>query len=151
MSFFYKTQCGVRHIIFVFPFLFIFSGIIIPRIETARQKILFSAVILYLLISILSYWKNYYPYTNEFITDKKMAYDYVGAGNLVFLQGDNFLKEYLNEHPDVHVAPHQPYKGIFVISIEDYLDIWNRHQYDWVKNYEPVGHVAHSYLLIEVK
>jgi hypothetical protein len=151
MSFFYKTQCGIRHILFMFPLLAIFFGSIIPNIKTAGQKFILAGTTLFLFISVLSYWKNYYPYTNEFILDKKSAYRFVGSQNLDFLQGGYFLNQYLSIHKDVKLAPRKNQPGIYVIAIHDYMDTWNRHQYDWIKCYRPVGHVAHDYLIIDAQ
>jgi len=149
-SFFYKTQCGVRHVIFIYPLLFIFSSKIISFLNTKIKKGFFIVLNLYALVSVLSYWKNYYPYTNEFIPDKKMAYQYVGASNIEFLQGGNFLMEFLKRNSGVMQAPKRPANGTFVISTEDYLDIWNRHEYDWLKKYTPVSHVACTYLVFNI-
>ena len=151
MSFFYQTQCGIRHIIFIYPFMFILSGAIIKRLKTLYSKIIVTALGLFLVISVIRYWGNYFPYTNEFIRDKKTAWRYVGAGNLEFHQGGYFITDYFKKHPGTKWAPTEPAAGIFVIDTEDYLDIWNRHRYDWIRQYKPSGHVAFNYLLIEVK
>lgn len=149
MSFFYQTQCGIRHIIFIFPFLFIFSGILIRHLSGAATKIICGLICLYLLLSVLRYWGNYFPYTNEFILDKKMAYAKVGTANLEFQQGYFFAQDYMKDHPDVQWAPKQATSGKFIISTEDYLDIWNRKEFEWISRYPPSGHVAYNYLLID--
>ena len=144
MSFFYKTQCGVRHVIFIFPLLIIMFGSIVSYVRTGLQMGFLVAVTLYLVISVLYYWRNYYPYTNEFILDKKNAYRYVGSQNLDFLQGGFFLNRYLSKNKGIDLAPKEPHPGRYAIAIHDYMDTWNRHHYDWLKCYEPVGHVAHN-------
>jgi hypothetical protein len=151
MSFFYKTQCGVRHIIFLLPLLMICFGSILTRLRTKSQKYLLGAVSFYLVFSVLSYWKNYYPYTNEFVIDKKNAYRYVGSQNLDFLQGGLFLKKFLAANNNVALAPKAPQPGVYVISIHDYMDNWNRHNYEWIKCYQPIDHIAHSYLIIDAR
>jgi hypothetical protein len=150
MSFFYKTQCGIRHIIFIYPFMFIFAAGIIPYISKTYEKILLGALCLYLVISVLFYWRNYYPYTNEFIYDKKNAYLKVGASNLEFQQGYFFAKEYMEQHPGVTFAPKEAATGVFIIRTDEYLDIWNTKEYAWISDLKPIGHVAYSYLLINV-
>ena len=149
-SFFYQTQTGLRHILFIYPFIFIGAGIIMPAIKSRYQKIVFILIMVLLFESVFRYWRNYYPYTNEFITDKKMAFKYVGAANLEFKQGGFFLQQYLREHPRVKLVPSKPQTGSFVMSVADYLDIWNRHQYDWIERFKPIGHVAYTYLVFEI-
>lgn len=149
MSFLYQTQCGIRHIIFIYPFIFIFSGAIINYLRRTVVRVVAVVAIIFLLISIGRYFGNYIPYTNEFILDKKMAYTKVGASNLEFRQGYYFAENYLSKHTNVKWAPKEPEPGRFIINIEDYLDIWNRHEYDWIAKYKPIDHVAYNYLLID--
>lgn len=149
-SFFYKTQCGLRHIIFIFPLIFIFISSLIGLIKGRMQKYFVIVTSVCLVVSVLVYWGNYYPYTNEFILNKKNAYRYVGAGNLEFLQGKYFAAKYLQQNPQVKFAPKKAENGLFLIDTENYLDVWNLHQYDWIKKYKPVDHVAYSWLLIKV-
>ena len=151
MSFFYQTQCGLRHIIFLYPFIFIMSGAVISKLQKLWAKIVFIACCLFLLVSVLRYWSNYFPYTNEFILDKKMAWQKVGSNNLDFRQGYFFAKKWMTKHPEVQWAPKQPQAGHFIINTEDYEDIWNRHEYDWIRKYTPAGHVAYTFLLINVQ
>lgn len=150
MSFFYKTQCGLRHIIFVYPFLFILSGSVLANLKNWRARVALIALTVFLLGSVLLYWGNYYPYTNEFIPDKKTAFRKVGAANLEFHQGYYFAERYLEKHPAVEWAPPEPKAGRFLISTEDYEDVWNRGRYSWIRKFDPIDHVAYNYLLIQV-
>lgn len=151
LSFFYKTQCGIRHIIFIFPFIFILSSSIINNAKRFFEKFGILAVSIYLVVSVLMYWRNYYPYTNEFIPDKKNAYAYVGAANLEFLQGKYFFENYLSKHPEVKRPPDFPSTGIFLVTTEEYLNVWNRKKYAWLKKVKPFGQVAYNGLLIKVE
>lgn len=150
MSFFYKTQCGLRHVIFIYPLITVYLGSIINNIQTIFQKSLLLVLSVYLFASVLSYWKNYYPYTNELITTKKFAYKYVGASNLNYSGNSYFVKKYLREHPEVKRAPHKPQSGFFVITVSSYLDNLNLHTHKWLECYEPIAHIGHSFLLLKV-
>jgi 4-amino-4-deoxy-L-arabinose transferase-like glycosyltransferase len=149
-SFFYKTQIGLRHVIFIYPFVFIIAGRIVLQVKRYWQYAFVIALSIYLLISVGSYWKNYIPYTNEFIGDKKLAYNKVGADNLQFGQANYFLQTYLFKHPYIKPAPVIKQRGIFYLSVSDYLDIWNRGHYKWLKHLKPVGHIAHAFLIFKV-
>ena len=151
LSFFYKTQCGIRHIIFIYPLLFIFSGIIIKYFQAKRDLWLLVLLSLFLVISVGRYFNNYYPYTNEFIGDKKNAYQYVGASNLNIDQGSYFIDKYLQDHPDVKKAPATPQSGKFVLPVDWYLDIWNTGNYPWLRKLKPSGELFYSYLLFDVQ
>ena len=106
---------------------------------------------LFLVFSVGKYFNNYYPYTNEFIAAKKHAYRYVGAGNLNFGQARYFLAGYLQAHPGVQMATEEPHTGQFILSIDDYLDVWNTGKYAWIRKMAPADHVFHSYLLFVVQ
>ena len=150
MSFFYKTQIGIRQIIFIYPFLYIICGALFKWLNSLTFSIFIAAGCIFLLISVLPYWRNYYPYTNEFIHDKKMAYRYVGNGNLEIHQGNFFFAAYLLKHPEIHMAPTKPAPGIYLINLNDYMDVWNLHQYAWLSSLQPIGQVAYNGLLIRV-
>ena len=151
MSFFYKTQCGIRQFIFVYPLLFIACGVII-RYFTAREHFgILTILSVFLVFSVSRYVNNYYAYTNEFIGNKAHAWQYVGASNLNIGQSKKMLARYLEHHPDVQMAPEEPRPGKFVILIDRYLDIWNTGRYAWLRKLKPEGEVHHSYLLFYVQ
>ncbi len=150
MSFFYNTQIGIRHIIFIYPLLYIICGNLFKTTNGIYKKTVMVSLSAILIISVLRYWSNYYPYTNEFILDKKSAYRYVGASNLEFHQGNLFFSKYLDEHPEVKPASTVPEQGTFLIDVNDYLDIWNTHKYEWISHIKPTGEVAYNGLLITV-
>jgi len=150
LSFSYKTQCGVRHLIFILPLLYLIGSSLISFVHRFYQKAFIGLLAIFLVVSVLRYWRNYFPYTNEFILKKEMAYRYVGASNLEFQQGRMFADKYLEQHPKVKLAGAQAGAGTYLINTSDYLDIWNRHQFDWLRRYRLVGHVAYNWLVIDV-
>lgn len=151
LSFLYKTQCGIRHIIFIYPLLFILSGIVFKYAVSKKDQLFILALSLLLVMSVGQYFNNYYPYTNEFIGHKKNAWQYVGASNLNFTQAEYLIDDYLQKHPDVYRAPETPQTGKFILVIDNYLDIWNTGKYQWLRKLKPVGEVHYSYLLFEVR
>jgi 4-amino-4-deoxy-L-arabinose transferase-like glycosyltransferase len=151
MSLLYKTQCGIRHIIFIYPLLFIFCSSVMQYVNYKKTKIVLCGVLVYLLLSVLWFYKNYYAYTNEFCINKTLAYNKVGASNINFNQGDKYLQDYLLQHPQVQYAPVTPATGTFVIMLDEYMDIWNTKRFAWLQQYQPVGTVANGcYLVLHV-
>ncbi len=151
MSFMYNTQCGIRHLIFIYPLLFILCGIIFKYAHRKNDQLILLGLSIFLIMSVGQYFNNYYPYTNEFIGHKKNAYKYVGASNLNFEQANYLIKDYLNNHPDVKMATDSAQKGKFVLTVDRYMDIWNTGKYQWLRRIKPIGEVHHSYLLFDVK
>lgn len=150
LDLFYKSQTNIRHIIFIYPLLYVFCGILVKYLSSTWEKWALALLSIWYVVSVLSYFRNYIPYTNEFIPDKKMAYRIIGAENLNMGQGAYFLRDYLAAHPDVTMATPVPRPGRQAIAISDFLDIWNEHRYDWLKPFKPVGHIAHYYLIFDI-
>lgn len=150
MSCMYNTQVGIRHIIFIYPLLYIFAGLIIKNIKPIESWILI-LLSLFLIVSMLKYYRNYFAYTNEFIADKKSAWKYVGASNLNISQSYFQLKKYLSDHPDVKLATDVPGKGKFILVVDDYIDTWNTGRYKWLRQHEPVDEIEKVFLLFDLK
>ena len=150
-SFFYKSQAGIRHIIFIYPLIFIFCGILIKYIDGKKDFLILLLLSLFLLISVAPYFNNYYPYTNQFIGHKKNAWQYVGSCNLNMGQARHFLEDYLQHHPEIKMAPEQPQTGKFVLITDQYLDVWNTGKYAWLRKLKPAGELFYSYLWFDVK
>ena len=152
LDLFYKTQMGIRHIIFIYPLLYVFCGIIVRHCKHTRGKILLAVLSIWYTLSVLSYFGNYIPYTNEFILDKKMAYKKVCLLDLNYGQANFFLQRYLKANPDVSMATSTPRPGRQLVSASNLMGVWDRdaHLYDWLKPFQPIGHVAHYYLIYEI-
>lgn len=151
MSLFTNIQLGIRHILFVFPLLFVLCGKLIEQWCHFRAfRTTLGLGILLLMISVGYYSNAYLAYTNEFISNKTMAYRIVSISNIDYGQGLYFAQKYIREHPEVTFAPKTPASGTFLISPGDYTDHFNYHEYNWIQKYKPVGHVNFCYLIIEV-
>lgn len=152
MSFFYSTQVGIRHLLIVFPLLFIFSGKIISPLLAGRKRFLLYSLLAYQAVSVLWYFPHFLPYTNEFILDKKMAYKKLADTNICYGEGGKFLGAYLAEHPDCIYMPDKPTAGKVVLEINEMLNlnIATVHKYDWAALLQPVDHVHSQYLVFDV-
>ncbi len=151
MSLFNHIQAGVRHILFLYPLLYVLCGKLLSMPPSRNMKLFIAIGLIWLLISTYSYFNSYISYTNELIIDKKNAYKSVGNGNLDFGQGYSAAIAYVKKHPDVRFPTAVPQKGKFIIPVGMLENNAGEHTYDWLLPYEPIAHVHHSYLVIEVK
>lgn len=115
-----------------------------------QAKFMLGFICIGLMISVLLYRNNMYSYTNEFIIDKTWAFEKVGAANLEFMQGGFYLQKFLQEHPDFQYAVETKRSGNFIIGTDNYLDIFNRKKYQWIRAYKPYAQFNYNYLLIKV-
>jgi hypothetical protein len=146
-DFFYKSQVGIRHIIMVFPLLYVLLGRLLQWFE---NKILFSVLLLYSVVSFYYYFPNLIAYTNEFVLPKRNAYKFMADSNIDYRQSYFWLQRYLKEHPTVRLATHEPVAGKVIVNVNDYLDLNNEHKFRWLQHFEPVAQIQHSYLLFNV-
>lgn len=148
-----KAQLGIRYLLPIFPFLFIFCGSFFARwSEFSRGlKIGLSILAVYLVVSVLSYFPHYLSYFNEFVWDRKQAYLLLADSNIDWGQNRWYLDSYRKDHPGVYVNPAGPVAGRVVVSVNNLVGVWNPEQYRWLReNFSPVDHVAYSYLVFDV-
>jgi hypothetical protein len=152
LNFFYSAQVGIRHILIIFPLLFILAGKIISAIIALRKQFIIYILLVYQTVSVFSYFPHFLPYTNEFILDKKFAYKKIADTNICYGEGLGFLKKYLAKHPDAVYLPERPVIGKVVLEVNEMLDmnIATVHKYDWAKSLVPVDHINSQYLVFNI-
>lgn len=148
-NFFYASQVGIRHIIMVYPLLYLLTGKIADRV---LQKKLWAAILaLYSVVGFYSYFPDLIAYSNEFLLPKRKAYKVMADSNIDYGQGYFFVEKYLKKHTDVRLADTIPAPGKQVVRLNAYLDLNRQHKYAWLRKFEPVSRVGHSYLLFDIK
>ena len=153
MSFFYSTQIGVRHLLIILPFLFVFSGFFLKTALESSYKWIMSLLLIWQFISVALYFPHFLPYTNEFILDKKNAYKKIADTNLSYREGRNWLDQYLEQHKSAIYEPDSPRSGTVIVDVNNFLGLQDdsvRGKYDWLKPYEAVGHIHSQYLIFEI-
>jgi hypothetical protein len=152
MNLFYTTQIGVRHIMIVFPLLFILSGKLIEKLFEGKKQFILYIFLAYQLVSVFRYFPHFLPYTNEFISNKKLAYKKIADTNLCYGEGDKYLKKYLSNHKDAIFQPDKPVAGTVVMEVNEILNFHMRslHKYDWVRSLDPAAHIHSEYLVFRV-
>ncbi len=154
-SFFYKAQVGIRHILFILPLLQVWCGICIYQLSVAASKklpYLLIPLCAFQVVSVMSYFPHFLPYTNEFILNKMNAYKYIADSNLYYGEGRFWLTKYMESHPGSVFKPTKPKAGLIILSVNDYIDVWNTHEYDWLNKLQkqPVDHIHSQYLIFTV-
>ena len=169
---FSTAQLGIRYILMIFPFLFVFSS----RVALAwtalrnRYRIFVTSLVAYLLISNLSYFPHYISYFNELLVDRKMGYTILVDSNLDWGQNDYYLNQYLESNPEaIYIGcPGERLKllssrqevnlqefqgGLVVVRANQLVGIQlNPKIFQWLReNKKPVDHVAYSYLVFQIQ
>jgi len=110
LSFFSGTQLGIRHILAVLVIFAILSGGAFSDWAkfSLRWKFLLTGCLLYVAVSVGSYFPHMIPYFNETLTDRKQAYHFLADSNLDWGQDAWVVQRFLKSNPDVILDPRQP-------------------------------------------
>lgn len=153
-NFFYNAQTGIRYYLVIFPLLFVFVGSLFRRWGdlSATKRNLSISLLVYLVISVLSYYPNYLTYFNEIVWDRKSAYEYLADSNIDWKQGSLAFEQYMKDHPDAVYAPETIQSGTIVINVNKLVGLDDGpDKYAWLRNnFKPTGTIANSYLIYEI-
>jgi len=153
-SFCTTAQIGIRYILPMYPFLYVFLGKIVSQGMTRLKICIVAGLSIYLVVSFASYYPHYISYFNELCWDRTKLYKYLADSNLDWGQDNNYLVEYLELHrgEDIHVNPLQPMSGKIIVNVNNLVGvIQDASTYEWLRdNYEPVDRVAYSWLCYEI-
>lgn len=154
LSFFLDAQLGIRYFLPVLPFLYVFSGSLLKNGWNKTKpllKILISFLALWQVISIASYYPYFIPYFNEFVPDRKMAYQILADSNIDWGQSDKYLAEYCQKNPDIIFQPRKPVPGKIIVGVNSLVGVNNPESFRWLRdNFHPSSHIAYSFLIYEV-
>ena len=153
LNFFYRLNIGFRHALIIFPVLYIFCGSLLaePREVPRWARVGLTALLVYLIVSVLSYFPHFIPYFNELVWDRKQAYRIAADSNLDWGQGRNAVARWLKRHPDAVLEPDRPMAGTIVVSVNALVGINPYERFRWLReNFKPADHVAHSHLVFRI-
>jgi hypothetical protein len=154
LSFFSKTQVGIRHILPVLAIFVVVSGAAFSNWSQTprRYKALLCGCLFWTAVSVGGYFPHVIPYFNELLTDKRAAYKILADSNLDWHQDDWVVQDFLRKNPDVVLDPPRPVAGR-VLVIADLLagvcpstaDYWVR-----VEALQPIAQVGYAHFLFDI-
>lgn len=154
LNFFFRAQIGLRFALVTFPLMILFSARLFKNWSVVDRKIRLAAylLLLYMFISMISYYPHVLSYFNEFLPDRKMAYRILVDSNLDWGQNSYYLEEYKTMHPEAIINPEEPVSGIVIINANKLTGIMaGPEKYAWLReNFKPDGHIAYSYLVFQL-
>ncbi len=153
-NFFSRVDLGIRFFLVAFPLIYIFSVSLLKNWTafSPRKKGVVYLSCVYLMASTLSYAPHFLSYFNELLWDRKQAYKLIADSNLDWGENAKYLERYQRKHPEVIVNPEGPTSGTIIVGANDLTGVnTDPERYRWLReNFEPVGHVAYSYLIFQV-
>ncbi|MBF0511016.1 MAG: glycosyltransferase family 39 protein [Candidatus Omnitrophica bacterium] len=152
-SFFINANVGIRHILLIFPLLYVFCG---SLMVTWRQyspflKTGFLALMGYLFLSVLSYFPHFISYFNELVPDRKMSYKVLVDSNLDWGGKEWYLTQYIQAHPESILRPEGPRSGRIIVDVNNLVGVYDPEKYRWLRDhFKPVDQIAYAYLVFDV-
>ena len=77
----------------------------------AARPVAGGRALVYLVVSVLSYYPHFIPYINELVWDRSRAYQVLADSSLVLDQNLWYVRRYLRQHPEVVFEPDAPMAG----------------------------------------
>jgi hypothetical protein len=150
-NFMVKRQVGIRHILIIYPLLYILMGRLVWIAGNKLQaKLIGGVVVVYSICTFYFFFPNLLAYTNELVIDKKDAYKIMGDSNLDWGQGKEYLRTFLKNNPGVKIPGPVPTVGKYVVSSNDYIGLNNDPDITWLRKFKPIDEVYFSYLLFNI-
>lgn len=151
LSFFNVFQIGIRHLLLIFPLLFIGLGYTFQYFSNVKNifRIVPYAATCYSIISMISYYPDLIPYTNELIGNKKEVYKKVMDSSIDYGQDDSSAKTFLVQNPHYKLASEKPDTGHYIVAMRTLA--YSKHSKQtnilWISNFEPTGLFQNVFLL----
>jgi len=154
---FCTAQIGIRYLLPMLPFLYIFISQIVtldaPTMKFA-WRLGIPLLFVWFALSSLSYYPHYLSYFNELIGRRTNMYKYLADSNVDWGQNQYYLDKYVRDNPrkNIKVSPPKPASGTVIISVNELVGIVHGPQkYRWIRTrYRPVGHIAYSWLIFDI-
>jgi hypothetical protein len=151
LSFFDRAQIGIRHILPALAVIIVIASAAFSDFATAPRwrRIGLGSLVLWLCVSMASYYPQLIPYMNEWIPDRTLAYRILGDSNLQYGQNASLVSAFLGSNPDVAYNPAAPVCGRVLVSVDDLVGILPRDRPPpaWLLARRPVADVGYADLL----
>jgi hypothetical protein len=153
MSFFDKAQIGIRHILPALAInVIIASAAFSDFAALPRPKqIALGLLLVWMGLSVASYYPEMIPYMNEWVTDRRYEYKILGDSNLDYGQDWHLVDDFMRKNPDVVLNPPTPTCGRVLIStnlLQGVLPLGHPPRpMIWALRERPVAQVGYAHLL----
>lgn len=155
LSFFFKTQLGLRYFLPAVPFLAVLAAGNWDRSRSPRLRMAATAVLALYVTSVVLQCPRYLGYFNVLIGARSNAYQYLADSNLDWGQDSFALWAWERAHQGQAYAlePYFPARGLVIVRVNDYLGIIGPEAYEWLRNSGApvVETIGDSYLVFDVR
>jgi hypothetical protein len=154
LSFFNRAQVGIRHILPVLAVETVIAGAAFARFSSKSrvEKAVLAVLVLWLAVSVGSYYPNMIPYMNEWVHDPRLSYKVLADSNLDWGQDTAVVDEFMRTNPDVILDPPAPRAGRILVRANRLTGVgrWSPSLNYLAQHYKPVAQVGYAHFLFVV-
>jgi hypothetical protein len=171
---FNRINIGLRHILPVYPFLFVFVSKL-TNLKINKQKIFkisFGILAIWYLLSSIFIFPHYLAYFNEFAGGPDNGYKYLIDSNIDWGQDFEGLQEYIKKHnlqnitigyfgreqPELRGIEYKqlkcyPTNGIIAVSVNILQGLTKEFAQctAWLRKYKPIDKIGYSIFIYNIK
>ena len=155
LSFFNKFQIGIRHLLIIYPLLFVGVGYLFYKValSTIPVKLTAYAAIIFSFISVAGYYPDLIPFTNEFVINKKEVYKKIYDSSIDYGQADSTIPGFLEQHPEYKMASSKPGTGKYIVLMGEVMDynVRDKPVHPWYQKMKADSLMKHVILLYDIK
>jgi len=153
VSFFLRSQLGIRFFLPAFPFLALLAAANLDAQRSRRVRIVASALLGLQIVATVAACPHYLAYFNVAIGSPRNAYRYLADSNLDWAQDRFALWAWERAHSGeaYALAPRVPTTGRVIVRANDFVGIDAPEMYDWLRARGVlIDVIGDSYLLFDV-
>jgi 4-amino-4-deoxy-L-arabinose transferase-like glycosyltransferase len=151
---FSKSQIGIRHTLPALAVEVVIAAAAFCNFPAKRlpAKFLLGGLVAWQAISVASYYPQMIPYMNEWLHDRRFAYQILADSNLDWGQDQGIVDRYLQNNPDVVLDPPKPVTGRILVRANRLtgVDRWGSCCAYLEKQYLPVAQVGYAHFLFVI-
>ncbi len=154
LSLFNQFQIGIRHLLLVIPLLYVLLAMVVNQLAESTTKYFVGVLVVFMLYSVVRYYPDLIPYTNELVANKTTVYKKMMDSSIDYGQSDSTATEFLKLNKDYSIPTSTPTKGKFILSMHQYIEQYKQGDTSlhWLlKKHKPIELLKHVYWLYEVK
>lgn len=150
-SFFNNSQVGIRHILMIYPLLYVLLGVLTHlRIKNGWTKAGGGTLLLYSIFTFYRFYPNLISYHNEMVRDIHV-YRIMGDSNIDFGQSVFRYNAYRRKHPDLKVPGPTAKPGRYIVSPDIYTGANDKYDIRWLSDhFKPDAVFDHCYLIFDI-
>jgi len=154
LSFFSRAQIGIRHILPALAVEVVIAGAAFSSFSSMplARKALLATLVVWLAVSVGSYYPHMIPYMNEWVHDRRLSYKILADSNLDWGQDAGVVDEFLKRNPDVILNPPGPVAGRILMGANRLtgVEFWSPSAAWLATRYRPVAQVGYAHFLFVV-